>query len=250
MPKRTTSRLKLLLALVLLVVLGGLGLLGGRWLAGVPVERIDVVGAEHAVEDSLIALASIAVGDTLVDVDPIIAADRVRRYPWVEAAEVRRLPTGTVLITVRERVPVALALERGRPSHYLDRHGFGMSLVDGAAYDVPVLHGLREAYHPVTPVRDSLALSLLDALAAVDPATNALVSDVELRGDDVWIYTVPAGARGSIPVRLGRGDLAAKLGRLRAFWQQAVLPKPETSFQQIDLRIASQVITRETAPTQ
>jgi cell division protein FtsQ len=159
MPTKTTSRKPLLLALVLLVVLGGLGGVGWRWLSGVTVSEVAVAGAEHAVPDSLVALAGVTVGDTLVHVDPVIAADRVRRHPWVETASVRRLPTGTVLITVDERVPVALALERGRPSHYLDRHGYGLPRVDGAAYDVPVLHGLRDAYHPVTPVQDSLARS-------------------------------------------------------------------------------------------
>jgi cell division protein FtsQ len=182
-------------------------------------------------------------------VDPVIAADRVRRHPWVGTADVRRLPTGTVLITVAERTPVALVLAQGRPSHYLDRHGYAMPHVEGAAYDVPVLHGLRTPYHPVTPVLDSLALGVLSALAAVDPEANALVSDVELRGDEAWVYTIPPGARGSIPVRLGRGDVAAKLQRLKAFWMQAVLPQPATRFHQIDLRFASQVITRETAPT-
>lgn len=249
MPTKTTSRKPLLLALVLLVALGALGGVGWRWLSGVTVSEVAVAGAEHAVPDSLVALAGVAVGDTLVHVDPVIAADRVRRHPWVETANVRRLPTGTVLITVDERTPVALALERGRPSHYLDRHGYGMPRVEGAAYDVPVLRGLGDAYHPVTPVQDSLALGVLDALARVDPETNGLVSDVELRGGEAWVYTVPAGARGSIPVRLGSDDVAAKLRRLKAFWTQAVLPQPATRFQQIDLRFASQVITRETAPT-
>lgn len=249
MPKKTTSRKSLLLALLLLVVLGALGGIGWRWLSGVTVSEVAVAGAEHAVPDSLVALAGVTVGDTLVHLDPVIAADRVRRHPWVETANVRRLPTGTVLITVDERAPVALVLERGRPSHYLDRHGYGMPRVEGAAYDVPVLRGLRDAYHPVTPVHDSLALGVLDALASVDPETNGLVSDVELRGGEAWIYTVPAGTRGSIPVRLGSGDIAAKLRRLNAFWTQSVLPQPATRFHQIDLRFASQVITRETAPT-
>ena len=88
--------------------------------------------------------------------------------------------------------------------------------------------------------------ALLAALAGLDPGTEALIAEVDLRASgEVWIHTTPAGEQGSIPVRLGQDAFAPKLARLRAFWRQGVLPRSDKRFHLIDLRFDSQIITRE-----
>ena len=234
------------LLLLTLGVLASAGVLGWRWMDGLMLARVEVRGTQHASPDSLAALAGVEVGQRLLDADPMLIADRVRRHPWVERAEVQRLPTGTLKITVAERKPAALVIDRrGRPSHYLDAHGFGMPLAEGAVYDVPLLRGLREAYHPVTPVQDSVVVALLHDLHIADGETDGLVSEVALRGGEVWAWTRPPPERNAIPVRLGRDGFADKLRRLHAFWRQAVVPQPDRTFNQIDLRFAGQIVTAE-----
>ena len=156
--------------------------------------------------------------------------------------------TGTLRIAVQEREPVVLVLEGGRPAHFLDARGYAMP-VSGASpalYDVPVLYG-APAYHPTQPVESAGLRSLLAALRRADPATLALVSEIEW-GRTVTVWTTPVAAHGSLPVRLGHADHDRQLKSLRAFWDQAVLPRPETRFAAIDLRFDGQVVTRETAP--
>ena len=246
--KRKTRRILRGVLLTLgLLGLGSLGVLGWQWMAALRCERIEIHGLHHADSTALLDLAQVDTGMVLFDIDPAIVADRVRRHPWVRTARAMRLPTGTLMISVRERAPVVLVLdERGRPGHYLDRAGFAMPSTPGAVYDVPLLRGLSERAHPVRPLQDERVRALLVALADADAQTDALVSELEMQpSGEVVLHTTPVGARGSIAVWLGRDDFAEKLARLRAFWHQAVLPQPDQTFALIDLRFNSQIVTRE-----
>ncbi len=246
--KKKGRRLARLLMLgFVLVAAAGVGWLGWQWQDDLLIERIETPGARHALPDSLLALARVDTGLVLYDVDPVLVEDRVRRHPWVESAEVSRLPTGTLSIRVQERRPVALVMSRGgTPSHYLDRQGFALPLTDGAAYDVPLLHGLNTPYHPLQPIEDTAVQALLAVLAGADAATRALVSELELhRGGEVTLYTPPTTTQGALQVRLGHAGFAEKLTRLHAFWHQAVLPRPNHTFTRVDLRFDSQIVTEE-----
>lgn len=248
-PPRTRARrlLRRALAFLTLAALGALVSLGWHWKATLPLEAIAVTGNAHADADAIRELAAVPDSARLFDLDPVILADRVQRHPWVAEARVTRWMTGTLEIAVRERVPAALALDgAGRPSHYLDAAGFAMPFVKGAAYDVPLLHGALPAMHPTQPIEDAALLELLGVLAKADPAEDALVSSVERRRDGTFVLvTAPAPGVGAIPVTLGRGGFAEKLGRLRAFWDQAVLTRPDTPIRRIDLRFDGQVVTEE-----
>ena len=159
------------------------------------------------------------------------------------------MPTGTLRIAVTERQPVVLALDRtGRPSHFLDAEGYAMpaSGATPALYDVPVMHG-APAYHPMQPVDSAGLRSLLAALSGADDETRALVSEIDW-GRRVTVWTTPAGSHGPIQVRLGHADQARQLRALRAFWDQSVLPRPETPFRLVDVRFDGQVVTREGPP--
>lgn len=217
------------------------------WQRTLPLAGVAVVGAVHASADEVAELTG-AVPDSvaLFSLSPALVADRAQRHPWVRTASVRRLPTGTLRVRVEERVPVVLALDAaGRPSHFLDGEGFAMPTEAAvpAVYDVPVLHG-APAYHPIQPVESAALRGLLGALAHADAETLALVSEVEW-GGRVTLWTTPAGGHGSVPVRLGRDGHDDQLRRLRAFWDQSVLPRPDVEFRLVDLRFDGQVVTRE-----
>ena len=192
-------------------------------------------------------LAQVDTGMVLFDIDPAIVADRVRRHPWVRAATATRWPTGTLRIAVQERAPMVLVMDgRGRPAHYLDRAGFAMPLASGAVYDLPIVRGLRERYHPVQRLQNESVREFLEVFARLDDETNALVSELEVHGSgELRLRTTPTGARGSFQVWLGRDGFDEKLRRLRAFWHQAVLPQPDKIFHVIDLRFDGQIVTRE-----
>jgi len=241
-----------LLAGVAVLGLALLGLLGWRWMAALPLERVAFAHVQHADTTALLELAQVDTIEAMLDVDPALVADRVQRHPWVASASASRLPTGTLSIDVYERMPVALVLDaRGRPDYFLDRDGFAMPLVEGAVYDVPLLRGFREKYHPVQPVQDAAVRELLEALANADDATDALISELDIQpSGEIVLRTTPVAGRGSLPVSLGREAFADRLARLRMFWHRAVLAQPEKTFTLIDLRYNGQVVTREETASQ
>ena len=242
----------------------GAAFLGGAVLAAaaahtyrtLPLRAVAIEGTERAERAELRRLAALPDSVALSDVDPRLVADRLRRHPWVRSARVRRMPTGTLAVRVEERTPAALVVAPdGRPRHYLDAEGFALPLplqADGrpaAVYDVPLLRGAVPTPPPTRALDSAPVLGLLGALAAAPPDVDALVSELALaRGGDATLTTPPVTGHPALTVRLGVGGYAEKLRRLRAFYDQAVLPRPGHAFRVIDLRFDGQVVTREAAP--
>lgn len=207
---------------------------------------VEISGTRFSTPEEIGALARVDTSATLFSLDPDVIADRVRRHPWVARAEATRLPSGTLTIDVEERVPVALALDAsGRPTHYLDAAGYTMPAPEVAVFDVPLVHGAALPRNATQPVASKSLRDLLAALATLTPDEAALVSDLKVDADGITLYTPSAPQGSTIPVRLGRADYRAKMKRLRAFWEQAVLTRPERRFDGIDLRFSSQIVTRE-----
>ena len=224
-------------------------LLGWRGATGIPVRALVVHGAANAAEDAIMELARVPMDSLLFSVSPTVIADRVRRHPWVQDAGVSRLPTGTVSIRVRERTPVLLALSTsGEPAYYVDADGFRMPYRPGGTWRVPILTGLSERYHPLVPIRNEAVRNLAAALPELDEDVDALLSEfhVDERGGLILSTTVTPQGR-TLQVRLGRAEPAERLVRLRAFWDQVVLARPDVRYSWVDLRFDSQIVTSESS---
>ncbi len=248
-PSRLRQALRLTAVAVLLVGLGAVLALGWQYATTLPVRAVTVSGNVHADADALVALAAVPDSALLLDLDPVVLADRVQRDPWVAEARVTRWMTGTLALSVRERAPTALVLDdAGRPSHYLDRAGFQMPVTPSAlraGYDVPLVTGRVEPFNPVRTVEDAALRELLDALAMAGPATDALVSGVERTADGPFVlHTAPTPAGRAVPVVLGQDGFAEKLRRLHAFWDQAILAQPDLPLRRVDLRFDGQIVTQ------
>lgn len=247
MSRSKSTWLRRIVGVAALIGLTGTGVLGWNWLDGLTCSEISVHGFRYADPDEILDVARVDTGVRLLDVDPDLIEDRVERHPWVDEARVRRLPPATVSINVRERVPVALATdERGRPAFYADASGRLMPAVPEAVFDVPLLQGVRLPENATQPIESTAVRDLLAALDGTDESTDALISSFSIDASgDVTLHTTPAADRGAITVRLGRHDFEEKLVRLGAFWEQAVISRPDLSFDLIDLRFDSQIVTRE-----
>ncbi len=232
-----------------LMITGMLGFVGWHWLGAVPVRSVEVRGFVHADSTELVGLAGIDRGGPIMDVSAALVADRVRRHPWVKAASASRNPTGTLVITVRERVPVSLYLDgEGVPAYYMDSEGFRMPFAKDVVAHVPVFRGVREPYHPVSPVKSAALLQLLALLPELPREQDALVSEVhEKANGEIELFTAITPAGQSVRVLLGRDQFAEKIDRLQAFWIQSVLRRPTTTYEWIDLRFDGQIVSRERA---
>jgi len=226
-----------------------IALLGWRGVTRIPVRSVVVHGAERASEADLLALGRVPIDSALYELSGTIVADRVRRHPWVEDATVSRLPTGTVSIRITEREPVLLALStRGEPEYFIDASGHRMPWTSGGPWRVPVLTGLQERYHPVVPVRNAAVRALAAALSDLDRDVDALLSEFHVDADGgLSLRTTVTPAGQTVQVRLGRAEPAGRLARLRAFWDQVVLARPDARFSWVDLRFDSQIVTSESS---
>lgn len=198
--------------------------------------RLLIVGAEYA--DST-ALAELARLDRAIDAR--LVADRIRRHPWIREAVGTCGKRGAVEVVVEERRPVLLVIgSDGAPSHYVDAEGYRMPIAEHP-FDVPLLHGLEEAYHPVMQVKTEVVRQLAAAVGDLHDDADALISEFVITDNGVTLVT-PVGG---VEVLLGRDQLADRFRSLVAFWQQTVVGSHDRTIDMIDLRFDSQIITVE-----
>ena len=232
---------------VLLFVLVMVGVFGWWWKQQVVFKQTHVNGAVFSSPDSILALARIDSNMLYFDIVPQQVEARVQTAPWVESVTVSRLPNAEIAIDVQEREPALLLLnENGHPDRFLDRNGYQMPFHKGALFDVPLLIGFQEKFHPTEPIQHPSIINLLHDLEQVSNDVDALISAFTIKpSGEIYLQTNPVPGRGSIDVRLGYDKYAQKLTKLHAFWHQAVLAKREYNIKSIDLRFDSQIITQE-----
>ena len=115
-----------------------------------------------------------------------------------------------------------------------------------AIFDVPLLFGLEEAFHPTEPIQHPAVQLLLSDLQQISEDVDALISAFTIKPNgEIFLQTNPIPGRGSIDTRLGKDDFDKKLTRLHAFWHQTVLTRRDYNIKAIDLRFDSQIITNE-----
>ncbi len=172
-------------------------------------------GLARASADDLRALSPARPGDHLLSIDPGAVEAALLRHPWVRSVEVRRSWPPALSVRVTERQAAALIDLGGL--YLVDEEGevFKRAL-PGDGLDLPLLTGvsrgdwlLRRA--EVRPLVKG-ALVLARTYEAAGMAGTDPLSEIHLEpGEGTTIYV---GAEGT-EVRLGSGDLEAKLSRLK-----------------------------------
>lgn len=222
-PAEVRRRLGRAVALLLPSALS-LALLGGTawatWRYGVQgdllrIRELRFSGLAQVRAEELQELASVRPGDHLLLSDLDGLARSLRRSPWVASVEVtRRLAPPALEVAVTERRATALVDLGGL--YLVDRRGHVFKrAAPGDGLDLPVVTGLAREDHAArreeTERRIEAALELLDRWREAGLDRRAAVSQVHLDPDlGVRVY---AGDEG-MEIRLGQGDLPAKLERL------------------------------------
>lgn len=177
----------------------------------VSVHSIEVRGAQRSGTAAVRAASGLSGGTPLVRIDPGKVAARIAALPWVQRARVeRRWPT-TVVVSVVERRPAAIApCHAGRSSSCLvDAEGRVVAAVADApamAEALPRLVGVAEADEPGSAVPDTVRGALAVAVALPD-ALRPLVLGVRAEGSEVALDLQAPGRAASPPVvRLGAPD--------------------------------------------
>lgn len=209
-------------AVLLLLGVGGLKLL--KTLSFFSIRRVEVVGARYLTPAAITrALAVPKAASLFDDLDPL--ERRARQVPGViEASIGRRLP-GTLRVTVREAVPVALAERGGR-----------LVLVDQAGSVLP--------FDPTRPAED------LPLAAEPDPAVAGLLARMREVEPELFARVERAARlRRDVVLDLAAGRLWFRAGASSEDIRNLLLVadylnRKGRSWRELDARFASRVIVR------
>lgn len=167
------------------------------------VDRIRVEGASRVDPAEVLAAAGLRRGMAMTDVAERAAAARVRRVPWVAAASVRRDWPGTVVIAVRERVPVATVRAAGDGWMLVDRSGRFLAPVPSPVDTLVAIEGTPRAGRPGERL-DPSAMGALAVAAAIPSERVGQTRVVALLPDGtIELRLAPAGPGPGGVVRFG-----------------------------------------------
>jgi len=196
-----------------------------RRMAYFHVRRLEVVGTHYLAPRDIVAALHV---DTTASVwDPTAPLERrLALLPELEHAEVRRKLPGTLMVTVTERVPVALV-----PTPQ------GMQPYDADARPLPIDPTRVAVDAPVTAQRDPALFRLLGDMKNGMPEFYATVSAVRPQDSTSWRFDFT-----TVPVLAMRDVTLDRLADVLPV--QRDLANRQLRAAELDLRYRDQVIAR------
>lgn len=189
------------------------------------VRKVEVQGARYIAPSEI--LERLAVDTTTSVWQPLAPlGDRVASHPGLRSARVRRRLPGTLVVSVRERVPVALV-----PS----AQGFRVYDERGTALPIDLTRVPVDV--PIALQRDTAIFRLLGAMRTETPTLYRRLDDVRREGRDELTMTLD-----SVRVRAMTDVTPVRLQDLEPVEQD--LAKRRVRAAELDLRFRDQVIAR------
>jgi cell division protein FtsQ len=218
------------LAFVLLLIL----LAPASWLARKAASRmeffqlrsISVEGTRYLSPDSVVARLGVDTTRSVWD-DTAPLAERVMLMPQVADVEISRRLPGTLVVTLRENLPVALA-----PSPR------GLEPVDSAGVVLPIDPAMEDIDLPIANQRDKPILALLTSVRAANPMLYRRISEISRDGKDAIVLRLNPSLRVRAPMGVSVDRLAD------IFPVESDLIRRKANVAELDLRYRDQVIAR------
>jgi cell division protein FtsQ len=200
--------------------------------AGLTLEQIQVRGRAHTPQDKLVTALGLTVGQPILGIDLVAIHDRIRHIGWVEQATVERRLPGTIHVTIRERVPVAL-LQTDSDHQLIDQSG---TIITGA--------DPREFSHLRVVAGDGAANKAAQILAILktEPELFAAVWAVSFRAKRRWDVHLKNG----IDIRLPETDPISAWSRLAILDRTKQITNRDLAV--IDLRVPHQLVVEPNIP--
>jgi len=200
------------------------------------VSRVEVRGSHFLSDQEVRELLGSAVGDNILGLDIEALKARLRSSPWVADAAISRALPDTLRVEIRERAPLALA--EADQLQLMDEDG---TLIEPygprtAAFDLPIVRGLKGASAEVLRDRAERAGGLLRDLGELSAEVSEV--DVESAGE---LKVVLRGA-GEV-LRMGGPPYRGKLQTYLDLREDLERRCPNAEY--FDLRFRDRVIAKE-----
>jgi cell division protein FtsQ len=188
------------------------------------VQKVEVVGARYLAPPDVVRRMQVdTTASVWDDLRPLRA--RLREHPQVASVDVERRLPGTLVVRVREHLPVAFVPGDG-----------GLRVVDARGVALPIDPAAARLDLPVVPTRDTIVLRVLGELRAEAPELFDRVSDVRRVGAELRMR-FPAFA-----VRTTADVTARRLADIVPVERD--LARRGARVSELDLRFRDQVIAR------
>jgi cell division protein FtsQ len=232
------------LFLVAFVMTGAWGArAAARQMAFFRVRSVEVRGVHYLQPTEIVARLQV---DTLTslwdDLEPL--RQKVRRHPQVADVRIERSMPGTLVVIVRENLPVALI-----------QTGAGLLPFDSLGRQLPIDPARTNLDLPIVASADPVLLKLVGAIRAAEPRVFARIEEVRRTGREEILLTLAPRAEDAAPAA---GNAAAQRKSLRVrvpvglsverladiFPVESDLARRQVRVGEIDLRYRDQVIAR------
>jgi len=211
---------------------------GARQMAFFRVRSVEVRGARYLQPSEIISRLKV---DTLASLwdDLTPYRDRIRGHPQISDVTISRRMPGTIVVTIKENLPVALIQT---PTGLLPYDSLGKQLpIDPARTSLDL---------PIVATDDPVLLKLVGAIRATEPDVFARIDEVRRTGRDEILLTLSRGATaGAVPpenktllVRVPVGLSVERLADI--FPVETDLARRQVRVGELDLRYRDQVIAR------
>lgn len=233
------------LFLVALVMTAAWGVrAAARQMAFFRVRAVEVRGVHYLQPNEIVARLQV---DTLTslwdDLEPL--RQKVRRHPQVADVRIERSMPGTLVVIVRENLPVALI-----------QTAAGLLPFDSLGRQLPIDPSRANLDLPIVASADPVLLKLVGAIRAAEPRVFARIEEVRRTGREEILLTLapravdaaPAAGSAATPPRKSlrvRVPVGLSVERLAdIFPVESDLARRQVRVGEIDLRYRDQVIAR------
>jgi len=196
---------------------------------GFKVDEILVVGRAQTNQKNLLAAVQLVRGAPILAFDLKAARKRVESLPWIKTAVIERMLPDTVLLSIRERKPMALWQHKG-----------AFALIDSGG-EIILRQGLEQFSDLLLVVGADAPGNTAELLKtlATEPQLMGRVKSAVRVGGRRWNLRL----EGNIDVRLPEKDTASAWARLADYERtHRVL---ERDVQILDLRLPDRLIVRK-----
>ena len=206
------------------------------------VDQVTIQGNHRVTDEHAVALSDIELGVNTFNLDLGLIGRKIEENPWVQQAQVQRIFPRQVVISLKERHPVAI-INLGY-LYYLDMQGEVFKVLGADdSLDYPIVTGFdydKARGHDVEYAqRLRQIVGLLTDLKERDLFCLDQVSEIHHEeGGGLSLFTLEGGVK----VKLGYADYSKKLNRLERIYAQ-LQPKLQI-IDYIDLNVDEKVIVR------
>jgi cell division septal protein FtsQ len=210
-----------------------------RQMAFFRVRAVEIRGVRYIQPNEVVSRLRIdTVASLWDDLEPY--RQRVMRQPQVSDVRITRRMPGTLVVTIRENLPVALV-----------QTSAGLLPYDSLGKQLPIDPARMNLDLPIVATTDPVLLKFVGAIRAAEPRVFARIEEVRRTGRDEILLTLSSGARvagvaapqsRTLRVRVPVGLSVERLADI--FPVETDLARRQVQVGELDLRYRDQVIAR------